>query len=212
MSHEADVRETTNDGETSAEIEPRFAKVQKQSEVRTYFELWKASECALKAGLAEPKGVSWPFLSSLVLTAFSFEAYMNHVLANLRPSSWEEDKWLSWDRKCALLCDQLQLQPDYSKCPWQTVKMLHAFRNTLAHGVTSVEEKDLPRVHVDRVDESLGRPLLADWQNTVQNDSFAKRARDDVEAVMLMIYQASGDNKNHPFAFVRGSYRATIEG
>jgi hypothetical protein len=53
--------------------------VTKRRTVRTYAELWHASDCLLKAGIETEHGSSWQFLSSLMLTAFAFEAYLNHA-------------------------------------------------------------------------------------------------------------------------------------
>src|SRR3954453_6949763 len=57
----------------------RKLAVSRQRPVHSYAELWHASHCVLEAGLREPRGSSWQFLSSAVLTAFTFEAYLNHI-------------------------------------------------------------------------------------------------------------------------------------
>lgn len=54
--------------------------ITKERTLNTYAELWHASDCVLNAGLKNAEGCVWQFLSSAVLTAFSFEAYLNHVL------------------------------------------------------------------------------------------------------------------------------------
>jgi hypothetical protein len=58
---------------------PPKARVEKTRTVHMYAELWHASASVLDAGWREQRGSSWEFLSSLILTAFSFEAYLNHA-------------------------------------------------------------------------------------------------------------------------------------
>lgn len=66
---------------------PRKAIVTRKRNVRTYAELWRASKYLLDVGVREPRGSSYQFMSSAVLTAFAFEAYMNHVGETVL-SSW----------------------------------------------------------------------------------------------------------------------------
>jgi hypothetical protein len=61
------------------QAETRKALVTQERDLITYAELWHASECVLDVGAAQQSGTSWQFLSSIVLTAFAFEAYLNHV-------------------------------------------------------------------------------------------------------------------------------------
>jgi hypothetical protein len=72
----------------------RTANVYRKRDVRTYATLWNASEKVLIVGLREPKGAAWQFLSSIVLTAFAFEAYLNHIGPRVL-TSWEELERLS---------------------------------------------------------------------------------------------------------------------
>ena len=55
------------------------AVVTQERQVHIYSELWHAAGCVLEAGICQPKGSSWQFLSSTIMTAFAFEAYLNHV-------------------------------------------------------------------------------------------------------------------------------------
>ena len=53
--------------------------VNKEREVKTYAEMWHTSCCLLKKGLEEPEGSFHQFMASLVFTAFTLEAYLNHI-------------------------------------------------------------------------------------------------------------------------------------
>ena len=48
-------------------------------QTNTYAHLWHASKSVLAVGQAVQAGSTWQFLSSILLTSFAFEAYMNHI-------------------------------------------------------------------------------------------------------------------------------------
>ena len=58
---------------------PKKALVTKERTIYMYSHMWLASDCVLNLGLTEQRGSTWQFLSSTLLTAFAFEAYLNHV-------------------------------------------------------------------------------------------------------------------------------------
>lgn len=169
-------------------------------DVHTYSELWHASDCVLARGKEEPKGSSWQFLSSAVLTAFAFEAYLNHVGPTVFPA-WEHfDRLPPWS-KLELLCDKLSIKfPEGAGTrPLQTVAELLNFRNTIAHGRSvKVEEKPLKRT-VDNYTHALGEGAKANWEKLIQTDAFALRARADVGAVLEKLHAARPDPKEGLF-------------
>ena len=79
------------------------ALVEKKRPVIAYSELWHASGCVLEAGLSEARGSTWQFLSSALLTAFSFEAYLN-LVGPQAFSCWENLERLPPLAKFDLLC------------------------------------------------------------------------------------------------------------
>ena len=189
---------------------PLKAVVTKERTVHTYAELWHASRCVLDAGLKNPRGSSWLFLSSVVLTAFAFEAYLNHV----GPSTiacWSQLERLPPWSKFELLCETLGAKfpkgPDAR--PLQTITKLLAFRNTMAHG-RSMEIKPKPELRDvdDNLDKYLGERPLADWERLIQTNAFAKRAREDVEAVLKTVHAARKEPKEGLFAFGIGVHGA----
>ena len=54
----------------------RKAIVTRDRVVHTYAELWHASECELEVAERERTGSSFQFLSSIILTAFTLEAFL----------------------------------------------------------------------------------------------------------------------------------------
>lgn len=189
----------------------RKALVTQQRNVRTYAELWHASKCVLEAGVREPKGSSWQFMSSAVLTAFAFEAYMNHVGETVL-SSWGSLERLSPLAKLDLLCEVLKVQlPSRDKRPMQTVTKLFKFRNTLAHGRTHTITASPKRMDPDKVDDHFGQRLLTEWEHLVKDSKFAEHAREDVKAIVHAIHDARPEPKDYPFTMGLGIGSATLE-
>jgi hypothetical protein len=193
---------------------PRKAIVSKKRTVHTYSELWHASRCVLEAGLREPRGSSWQFLSSAVLTAFAFEAYLNHVGPSLM-SCWPQLERLPPWAKFELLCETLNVKfaEGVAERPLQTVVKLLNFRNTMAHGRSEeIQPKDEMRDVNDRLDSYLGQRPLADWERLVQTDAFAKRVREDTEVVLRKLHNARRQPKEALFAFGVGVHGAHFVG
>lgn len=191
---------------------PRKAIVNKERSVHTYSELWHASNCVLNAGIEQPKGSSWQFLSSTLLTAFSFEAYLNHVGART-VNCWAELERLPPLSKYELLCETLGVTfPEGTGArPHQTLIKMLDFRNTIAHG-KSIELKNKPEIRDvnDKLDEYLGERPLTNWENLIQTNDFAKRVREDIELIITRLHEARKDEKEHLFSFGMGVHRATI--
>lgn len=177
-----------------------------------YSEMWHASDCVLKAGLAEQRGSTWQFLSSTMLTAFAFEAYLNHVGPTVF-ECWEQLERLPPWSKFELLCERLGVQfaTDQGKRPLQTIVELLEFRNTMAHG-RSIEIKPKPELRDlnDKLDAYLGELPLAHWERLVRTDDFAQRAREDVKKVLEILHAARPEPKEGLFTFGIGMHSATI--
>jgi hypothetical protein len=96
----------------------------------------------------------------------------------------------------------------------QTVLMLSDFRNKLAHGRTATLTS-VKLVDATKWDEIRTKRSLADWEQLIQNGDFAKRAREDVAAVLGLLHAAwSGPKqelKDHLFTFGSGSWSARLE-
>jgi hypothetical protein len=192
---------------------PAKAVVTRQQDLNTYAELWHASACVLRVGKAEPVASSWQFLSSLVLTAFAFEAYMNHVGEKVLAANWESSEHLPPSDKLDMICAALNVTLPGTKGerPQQTIVQLFKFRNTLAHARTETLE-ETKRLDAGKVDDDFGRRLSTQWQRLIHTSDFAERAREDVEAVLTRVHDARPDPEEWRFgAFGFGSGSATLE-
>lgn len=191
---------------------PKKAIVTKERKLYMYSQMWHASECVLKAGLAEPQGSDWQFLSSAVLTAFAFEAYLNDI----GPTVF--DCWVQLERlpplsKFELLCETLGVKFSGGKGepPLQTVVELLEFRNILAHG-RSIELKPKPALRDvnAKLDAYLGERPLDHWERLIKNSDFAERARKDVQKVLERLHAARPKPKDRLFFSGFGSHHATM--
>jgi len=190
----------------------RKVDVNKERSVHTYAELWHASNCVLNAGVEQQKGSSWQFLSSAVLTAFAFEAYLNHV-GPQTIECWEQLERLPPWSKFELLCETLEVKfPDgLGARPLQTIVKLLDFRNTIAHGRSlEIKTKTVRRDANEQLDAYLGEKPLTDWERLIQTSDFAIRAREDVQKVLEFLHEARIDDKEGLFTFGFGSHGATL--
>ncbi len=184
----------------------------KKRTVHTYAELWHASRCVLETGVRDERGSSWQFLSSIVLTAFTFEAYLNHVGPTVLRCWGELERLPPW-AKFELLCEQLSvLFPDGpGKRPLQTLVELLEFRNAIAHGRSeTIAPAPMLRDVNDKLDGYLGERPLAHWERLIQTDAFAKRAREDIEVTLTKIHDARPEPKEPLFTFGMALHRAHL--
>ena len=184
--------------------------ITKERTIHTYAELWQGSAFCLQVGQAHPQGASWHFLSSVLLTAFSFEAYLNHVGPEAM-DSWAELERLSPMGKLRVLAEALSVKlPIAGKRPVQTVNELLQFRNTVAHG-RSAELRYKPVIKtVENYQDELHEPLLADWERLVRTDKFAVRARADIEEVMQLVQAGRKEAKENLFTTGLGHGSASL--
>jgi hypothetical protein len=105
-----------------------------EREVITYSHMWHTSECLLKTGQEQDALSFHQFMASLVFTAFTLEAYLNHVGSKLLPC-WEYlERSKPPKEKLSLIAKHLGVTVTYGTRPWKVMSELFEFRNTIAHG------------------------------------------------------------------------------
>lgn len=169
-----------------------------------YVDLIHASRCVLEAGGADPKGSSWQFLSSIVLTAFAVEAYLNHRgqelwdLGRLKVATWEKFVWMGPRDKLKHLMKVLDVSfpGHWDAAPLKTLNTLLINRDALAHGKTQRSMAAPIRQTIDpaQVDEILRIDQRVEWRQLTQNGDFAVAALGDVERVMAALHAAEPSN------------------
>ena len=111
-----------------------------EREVRTFADLNHGADVLLNFAKNEPKGSYYTTMASLLLTAFTFEAYLNHLGAKLF-SYWENVESIRVMDKYAVICGHFEVEPDMGRRPYQTLRDLFRFRNSIAHGKSVILTK-----------------------------------------------------------------------
>jgi len=164
-----------------------------EREVRTFVDLFHGSDVLLKKSHSERKGSYHTTMGSLLLTAFTFEAYLNHLGSKII-KFWDEIEKISVLDKYSVLCKELGINPDFSRRPYQTLKLLFRFRNSIAHGrsIVLTKTKDIPAT-----DEPWDHAPKADWEEFCTDDN-ADRSREDIETIITGLHKTAG-LEDYPF-------------
>jgi len=175
----------------------RRVEVTKRREVKTYTEMWRTSRCLLEKGQENPKGSFHQFMASLVFTAFALEAALNHVGSKVF-KCWADIERLAPREKLNIIAERLQVDIDWSHRPWQVMKHLFGFRNDIAHGKSTVVTTSYVEPLCRHSDEQFGAKAKTDWEKYCTEKN-AIRAREDVEKIVRILYEAAKFEDDHPF-------------
>ena len=184
-------------------------RVIKELKLITYAEHWATAGCLLDRAEREKKGSYHQYLACITFTAFTLEAFLNHIGEELF-ESWRDDLEQTNVRgKIRIIADKVGLKVDWGETLWQGVAEIIAFRNKVAHGKNErlFEELDLP---LDKYDEHLNVFLKSDWQKVATMDN-AKRLKEVVADVCLKIWVASGNSEYALFSQGHQSRSATTD-
>lgn len=176
------------------------ASVEKVREVITYAEMWHTSGCLLERGQEQVRASTHQFRASLVFTAFTLEAYLNHVGVKLF-ACWDDLERLGPKEKLNLIAEHLEVSINYAARPWQVMKELFSFRNAIAHGKSRTLKPPIKVVPAD--DEEPMEQWIArtEWEQFCTEKN-AVKARADVEKIVKLIYEAAkfhGCDAGYPF-------------
>lgn len=158
-----------------------------EREVRTFVDLAHGADVLIMKTEQDQKGSNYTIISSLLLTAFTFEAYLNH-LGSKKIKFWDEIDSIKVMDKYSVLCKEFEIVPDFSQQPCQTIKALFKFRNSIAHGKSkilketkSVSSQDDPYTHEPKTE----------WEEYCKLKN-AKRAKEDVSEVIKELHKKAG--------------------
>lgn len=156
-------------------------------EVRTFVDLAHGADVLIMKTEQEQKGSYYTTMSALLLTAFTFEAYLNH-LGEKTIKFWEEIEPIKVIDKYSVFCKNLTLSPDFSKRPYQTLKTLFKFRNAIAHGKSKILQETK---EVSSQDDPHDHTPKAHWEeySILEN---AKQAKDDISQIITELHKAAG--------------------
>lgn len=160
-------------------------------EVRTFADLAHGADILIKKTDQEVEGSYYTIMGSLLLTTFTFEAYLNH-LGKKKITFWDKIESINVFDKYSVLCKEFDIFPDFSVRPHQTLKALFQFRNAIAHGKSITKIKT-----VSSQDDPSKKVPKAEWEEYCNMDN-AKRAKEDVSRVIIELHKKAGLG-NYPF-------------
>ena len=167
-----------------------YTIISKERDVRTYVEMWRASRFLLMMGKDVQEESYYHFMASIVFTAFSLEAYLNHLGPNIF-KCWDSLERLSPKDKLNVVAEKIGIEVDYGVRPWQVVKELFGFRNDIAHG-KSIKASETIKRKTSKIKES----EIFDWTKTEWEkyctERNASRARKDVAKIILKLHALAG--------------------
>lgn len=179
---------------------PKNVLYRGKREVRTYVHLYYSAKNLIGKAGEDAKGLTYTVMGALILIAFTFEAYLNH-LGERMLEFWPEIESIRVFQKYGVLCKHFNVRPDFSRRPYQTVAKLFKFRNELAHGRTQTLEIEKL---VKWEDENQKHKPKALWEDYCTLEE-AKRALEDVSEVIKELHALSGFG-DEPFVHGLGSF------
>lgn len=167
------------------------SKITATRHVNVFAELSHGNSVLLENARKCRPGYHYETLASVVMAAFKFEAFLNHLGFLVLPF-WTAIERLPHKNKLVILAKHLNIEMDCGKRPFQTLALLFQARDGIAHGkpelIETVTIKDgLP----NELDAE--RPQTK-WESICTLD-FAERAYDDTEQIALAFWNASGIDK-----------------
>ena len=143
-------------------MEKRKVKVSKSRQVNTYAEVWRTSYWTMHQAEEKVEGSYFQIMASLMFTAFTLEAYLNHIGQHIF-ICWDDLEQLSPQKKLNIIVEKLQLEKDDSIRPFQTIKELLKFRNAVAHGKdVLLKAEEQIRITDSHLDEYMHKPIEAE--------------------------------------------------
>ena len=180
-------------------------KVKGKHRTITYTYLYFAAFRSYEAGLNANQGSFYFNLNSIVMSAFSFEAFMNHCgrfyYEEQLLEEWDDFKWKKPLQKFDIITELSKVTIDKSIYPYQSIPELIKLRNALAHGETETIYSELEIDRYDKIREKLNKP---EWEEKCKSE-IVKRFLDDVRSIITIIHKnIFGDDD--PFAIMSNGF------
>ena len=185
----------------------RKLKVSVERSIYIHSYLHSAAKWALEQAEKSEEGRLYNCMSSIILSAFCIEAYLNHIGNELQPY-WDDEvkKGLSIKNKLKIICHHINLVPDFTRRPFQSFNQIVKFRNIMAHAVT--EKISTKEIQAIRDGERVSYPET--WWEKHSNLKIAKQWLADTESIIETIHK-SGGQEGIPLGILGfGSHYGTI--
>jgi len=168
-------------------------QVKKERPVKMYRELYDASSVFIERSKEHLNGAFYEYLASLLLSAFTFEAYLNHLGDRLF-KNWDVLENLRWCEKLIVITNHIGLEIDKSRRPFQTIREIFSFRNSIAHGKSEFLS-ETSKIDTDKFAPYKEELPKTKWEKytTLEN---SERAKTDVEELITKLHKKAGFNEN----------------
>jgi len=173
--------------------------VQASTTTKTYVYCHIAAHNALEHAEGLPTGSFYFYMMAATFSAFTVEAFLNH-LGERRVPSWAAlERRLGPREKLVLLRKALHLSVDGTRRPFRTLNDMLRVRNALAHGRTLETFSDIPVASADDWPEP-------DWKKLCRPASVCRMVEDADRMVQHL--NAEAGVKRDPFFSPGGGWSA----
>lgn len=177
-------------------------KVQSKKTIFTFSYLFIAALEALRQAKNTEEGSFYNFMTAELFSAFSLEAYLNHLGEQKLPYWQSIERKLGPTEKLKILCHEMDLKPDFGVRQFQSFGILFQLRNSLVHGKTEYMETSGEQFLDDREKPNLTK---AKWQNLINLD-MAIQLTDDTQKMIEQLHAKSGMQRNPLFNLESGQW------
>lgn len=137
---------------------------------------------------------AYHLMVSMVFSAFTLEAFLNHVGAIQFKKNWPELERLRTKEKLIVLSEKLNLQLDFGKRPWQTYNEINNFRNLVVHAKPEIIDFEitvqLGSSEIYLPDSKIEKYLTEEW---------CDRFFTDTEEICITLAKEAGIPTKHLF-------------
>jgi hypothetical protein len=149
----------------------------------SYVTLHNAAHYALQAAQRSIDGRFFSCLTAMVFSAFSLEAYLNH-LGNSEFPNWAKfERNKSPRQKLEMLVAKRGYSPDFSKPPFSTFDQIFTFRKEIAHGKT--EQIEIEEVQVRELSDQPNLPTTW-WESETTLESAKSFVEDSASMIRVL--------------------------
>jgi hypothetical protein len=142
----------------------------------------------LDSAINSKKGSYLNLIASAVFSAFTIEAYLNHLGEEIIPFWPIVERSLGPSDKLELIAMQLRKHINYGRRPFRSFKPIFQFRNFLAHGRTEhLTEKGVQYLS----DGDIPKLPKTKWQNQITEKNI-RQYFDDTKEMIEYLHNASG--------------------
>jgi hypothetical protein len=132
-----------------------------------------------KDEVGDRQGIALDITACLVMLSFTLKSRLNFV-GEQRIAGWKERR--GFDKKVETLLRALELEPDFRKRPYSSIKELKDFRDTIAHGKPDTIEVD-ETVDLESEADYDAFDLRGEWERFLTID-FTRQCSEDIDAIL----------------------------